>query len=57
MRRKLEGIDEKAYWLELIVDGDLVAAEKLGALRQECDELTAIFVSIIKSSRRNAASS
>ncbi len=53
----LKEVEETAYWLELLVEGDLVAAEKLGPLRQECDELTAIFVSIIKSSRRNATTS
>ncbi len=53
----LKEVEETAYWLELLVDRDLVSAEKLGLLRQECDELTAIFVSIIKSSRRNATTS
>ena len=53
----LKEVEETAYWLELLVEGDLVAAEKLAPLRQECEELTAIFVSIIKSSRRNAITS
>jgi four helix bundle protein len=48
----LKEIEETAYWLELLVEAELVAAKKLMPLRQECDELTAIFVSIIKSSRR-----
>ncbi len=48
----LKEVEETAYWLELLVEGDLMAAEKLAPLRQECDELTAIFVSIVKSSRR-----
>ncbi len=49
--------EETAYWLDLLVEGDLVIAEKLASLRQECDKLTAIFVSIIKSSRRHATTS
>jgi four helix bundle protein len=53
----LKEIEETAYWLELLVEGDLVAAKKLASRRQECDELTAIFVSIIKSSRRPATTS
>ncbi len=53
----LKEVEETAYWLELLVEADLVAAEKLASLRQECDELTAIFVSIIKSSRRHATTS
>ena len=40
-----------AYWLELLVDGNIVAPEKLLDLRQECDELTAIFVTILKRSK------
>lgn len=38
---------ESAYWFELLVDGEIVPAAKLQPLRQECDELTAIFVTII----------
>ena len=53
----LKEVEETAYWLELLVEGDLVVAEKLASLRQECYELTAIFVSIIKSSRRHATTS
>jgi hypothetical protein len=28
-------MEETAYWLELLVDGKIVAPEKLSALRQE----------------------
>ena len=31
-----------------IVDAGIVSAEKLAPLREECDELTAIFVTILK---------
>jgi four helix bundle protein len=48
----LKEVEETAYWLELLVEAELVPAKKLTPLRQECDELTAIFVSIIKNSRR-----
>jgi TIGR02436 family protein len=47
----LREIEETAYWLELLVAADIVSSDKLAALRQECDELTAIFVSIIKQSK------
>jgi hypothetical protein len=40
-----------AYWLELLVTADVVPSHKLAALRQECDELTAIVVTIIKQSK------
>lgn len=43
---------QSAYWLELLVDGEIVAAAKLHPLRAECDELTAIFVTIIKRARQ-----
>lgn len=47
----LREIEETSYWLELLVESDAVAAGKLQDLRSECDELTAIFVSIVKSSK------
>ena len=47
----LKEIEETGYWLELIVDAGIAPAKKLALLRQEIDELTAIFVSIIKSSK------
>jgi four helix bundle protein len=43
--------EESAYWLELLVEGGIVPADKLQPLREECDELTAIFVTIIKRAR------
>ena len=47
----LKEIEETAYWLELLVDGGIVAASKLAPLRQEINELTAIFVTIVKHSK------
>src|SRR3954451_19108106 len=47
----LKEIEETAYWLELIADAGVVPAAKLAPLRQEIDELTAIFVTIIKRSK------
>jgi four helix bundle protein len=47
----LRELEETAYWLELLVDGKMVPSEKLSALRQECDELIAIFVTIVKRSK------
>ena len=45
-------IEETAYWLELLVEANIVSAGKLAPLRQEIDELTAIFVTIIKRSKQ-----
>jgi four helix bundle protein len=47
----LRELEETSYWLELLVDGGIVSVEKLSALRQECDELTAIFVTILKKTK------
>jgi four helix bundle protein len=47
----LREIEETAYWLELLVESGIVDSDKLAPLRQECDELTAIFVTIVKRSR------
>ncbi len=44
----LREIEESAYWLELLVESGIVDAKKLEPLRRECDELTAIFVTIVK---------
>src|SRR5689334_12791587 len=44
----LREIEESAYWLELLMESGVIGAEKLAPLRQECEELTAIFVTIVK---------
>ena len=48
----LQELDETAYWLELLVDGEFVKAEKLKDLQNETNELTAIFVSSVKTAKR-----
>jgi four helix bundle protein len=47
----LRELEETAYWLELLVDGKIAPKDRLSAVRQECDELIAIFVTILKSSK------
>lgn len=49
----LKELDETAYWLELLVEGGIVPVAKLIDLQKETDELTAIFVSSINTSKRN----
>ena len=39
-------------WLEPLVGANIVSADTLQRLRRECDELTAIFVTILKRSKR-----
>ena len=50
----LRELEETAYWLDLLVDGKNVAPEKLLLLRKECDELIAIFVTILKRSKETS---
>ena len=50
----LRELEETAYWLELLVEGKIVPAETLAAIRQECDELIAIFVTILKRSKETS---
>ncbi|MGN6555187.1 MAG: four helix bundle protein [Verrucomicrobiota bacterium] len=47
----LREIEETGYWLELLVEGGIVRAEKLAPLRQECGELIAIFVTIVRKAK------
>jgi four helix bundle protein len=49
----LKELDETQYWLELLTEGGIVAREKLAGLANEAKDLTAIFVTIIKSTKKN----
>jgi four helix bundle protein len=50
----LRELEETAYWLELLIEGKIVCPELLVALRRECDELIAIFVTILKRSKETS---
>jgi len=47
----IEEADECEYWLELIVDGELLPAAKVESLRQEAHELAAIFVASVRTAK------
>ena len=47
-----EEADESLFWLELVVDSKLAAPTRVEKLLREADELTAIFVSSIKTAKR-----
>ncbi|MBI5950606.1 MAG: four helix bundle protein [Chloroflexi bacterium] len=49
----LKELDETAYWFELLVEGEIIPTVKLTDLQKETDELIAIFVSSINTSKRN----
>ena len=46
-----EEADESCYWLELIIEGDLLATELVTPLLNEANELTAIFTAATKTAR------
>jgi four helix bundle protein len=48
-----EEADESIYWIELLVDANLVPQEKVEPLLKEANEILAIIVASIKTSRRN----
>jgi four helix bundle protein len=49
---KLEGglqeLEETTYWLELIAEADIFTEERLKPLHNEAEELTAMFVTMVK---------
>ena len=49
----LKELDESVFWFELLVEGGVVPGEKLTDLMREADELIAIFVIIIKKTKKN----
>lgn len=49
----LREIEETAYWLDLLVEAHLVPVDRHAPLRQESDELTAIFVTIINRAKES----
>ena len=48
----LEETDESAFWLEFIVDEELLKRKKVEPLLKEAEELTAIFFSSRKTARK-----
>lgn len=46
--------DETAYWLELLVESDIVSSQKFKSLYQECDQLIAILTTISKKTKASA---
>ena len=48
----LQELDETIYWLELLVEADIISAKRLAPLLEEANELVAIFVSSVKTAKR-----
>jgi four helix bundle protein len=47
----LRELEETGYWLDLLVDAKIAAGPRLESLKDECSQLTAIFVAVIKRSK------
>lgn len=48
----LQELDETSYWLELLIEAEFVTLPRLQPLLKEIDELTAIFVTSVKTMKR-----
>jgi four helix bundle protein len=53
MESATQELDETAYWMELLVDSEIIKPQRLASLRKEADELTAIFTASVKTAKRN----
>jgi four helix bundle protein len=49
----VEEVDESAFWLEFIIDEELLPKEKIESLLKEAQELTAIFIASRKTASNN----
>lgn len=49
----LKELDESAYWLELLAESEIIPANRLTSLQDECNQLIAIFTSIAKRAKQN----
>src|SRR5262249_19215401 len=48
----LQELEETAYWLELLVDAEIVSAHRLQDLRNEANELSAILITCAKNAKQ-----
>ena len=50
----LKELEETGYWLELLVDAEIVPVNRLSALLEECNQLIAILTTISKKVKSHA---
>ena len=53
MEGSLQELDETAFWIELLIEAEIMPEERMTGLAKETDELIAIFVSSIKTAQGN----
>ena len=49
----LQELEESSYWMELLVDAEIVPVSRLTGLQDECNQLLAIFTTISKKAKSN----
>jgi len=49
----VEEVDESAFWLEFIIDENLIKKERISDILKEAEELTAIFIASRKTASQN----
>ena len=53
MEGGLQELEETSYWLELMIEGEIIPESKLSDLRKEADELIAMFVASVKTAKQH----
>ncbi len=54
MGDSLKELDETAYWIELLVEGNVLTLQAVEPLLDETNQLIAIFVTIIKKRKKGS---
>lgn len=52
----VEEADETAFWLELLVEAQVIEPTRVASLRRECEELLKIFASSLATAKTNSRS-
>jgi four helix bundle protein len=50
----LNELDETCYWLELLIDAEIIAQDRLSPLLEECNQLIAVLTTIANKVKANA---
>jgi four helix bundle protein len=50
----LKELDETSYWMELLIDSELVENDRLAPLLEECNQLIAVMTTIAKKVKSKA---
>jgi hypothetical protein len=48
----MQELEESVYWMELLIEGEIVPEYRLGELMDEANQLMAILVTCVKSVRK-----